>query len=175
MQLAELALEHESLFLTAMADFAKNDSETFTAVYMRKREWSIFEFRAFLKDCEKERLDWRPGPNKESLTRYLLIDEGEVCGNGLLRFPLNEKTEREGGNLYFDVPPAKRGEGYGAVILNRLLFEAVRAGLARALVTCNPENKAAVRAIELNRGELAGVAASMSGKHQVARYWIRFR
>lgn len=179
MRFEELDSTHEENFLAMLADFAQNDTAHYASFYQRSKPWDPAAFRSFLKDCQKARLDWRPGPGKTSESRYVLLnDQGELCGNGLMRFPLDESTEYEGGNLLFDVPPSKRGHGYGALVLNGLLFEAVRAGMARALVTCPSENRAAIRAIELNRGELESTVLSRRPEQKglrISRFWIRFR
>ncbi|MGE3682727.1 MAG: hypothetical protein AB7G93_13460 [Bdellovibrionales bacterium] len=63
-----------------------------------------------------------------------------------------------------------------AYTLNRMLFEAVRAGLARILITCFEEDQVTRRAIEVNRGELDDVISSLSEpSRNLCRYWIRFR
>jgi predicted acetyltransferase len=59
-----------------------------------------------------------------------------------------------------------------------MLFEAVRAGLRRALVTCPAEDPIARKVIEMNRGEWLDVVPSIdpsSAGVQMARYWINFR
>lgn len=171
MILHELNGEHSRVFLAMIEDYRNHDPETFERLYARVKPWTAFEFSAFVKECERDRMDWRPKAGKISRTRYVLLDEtGQtLLGNGVLRFPLNEEIEAGGGNLIFDVPPGQRGHNYGAVTLNRMLFESVRAGMARVLVTCGVNNTQARRAIEINRGELD---AEISG---IARYWIRLR
>ncbi len=166
--LVELGPEHEKAFLAMIADYAEKDPENLDTLY--GRDWSQLTFRNFVKASEKAKMDWRPKAGKTSVTRYVLVDsEGAICGNGVMRFPLNEKVEATGGNLIFDVPPSRRKEGFGALVLNRMLFEAVRAGMARVLLTCEKSNKGAVRSIELNRGEFE---SESKGR---ARYWISFR
>ena len=126
-------------------------------------------FQKFAKACAKERLDWRPGPKKTSLSRYLLFTpQGAVGALGLMRFPLDEKTEVDGGNLVVEVPLALRGRGYGSVCLSLLLFEAVRAGMRRVLATCSSDDGAACKVIERNRGVV------LDQKSGVRRYWINF-
>lgn len=161
MELQELATEHEDAFLRMTREYPDHP--------LYGRSWTSLSFRAYLKDCEKQRQDWRPKGGDPSVTRYVLVDGGEICGNGEMRFPLDEEIEASGGNLVFDVPPAKRRQGYGPLVLNRMLFEAVRAGLARVLVTCPAEQAEARKCIELNRGELEGIVGGR------ARYWIRLR
>ena len=65
---------------------------------------------------------------------------------------------------------------FEAHTLNRMLFEAVRAGLARVLVTAPAKDQKAIEAIEMNRGEFQDEVPSISQPGEtVRRYWIRFR
>ncbi len=178
MQLQEIAKEHESAFFKMIEDYRKNDASTFERIYARKGEWSEKEFAKFLKECEASRMDWRPKAGKTSVTRYVMIGaKDEICASGVLSFPLDETTEIDGGNLSVDVPPSLRRQGYGSYCLALLLFEAVRAGLRRALVTCPEDDKFARKMIEKNRGTLQDVVASTRKDRKgvkIARYWISF-
>ena len=163
-----LDLNHEAAFVANMRDYADNDAETFHAQYFGK--WTPAEFRKFVQVCEKKRFEWRPKASQISETRYVLVDDaGTICANGVMRFPLNEKLEASGGNLIFDVPPARRRQGFSALVLNRMLFEAVRAGLSRVLVTCPKASKYAQLAILKNRAETEGESGGM------LRFWIKLR
>ncbi len=165
----QLAVPHQDQFLLLIRDFAENDKGHFLKLFGDK-SWDSKAFQKFVKDCDKQRMDWRPKAGGVSMTHYVLRDHGVICGYGRMRFPLDEVTELHGGNLEFYVPPAKRGHGYGALTLNQMLFEAVRAGMARALVTCDLANIAAINCIEKNRGERVE-----DGDKATARFWIRFR
>ncbi len=166
MLLEELELKHQSSFLELIQDFAKGDRASFLSLF-GDQAWDEKAFQEFARDCEKERMDWRPKAGKTSVTHYVLSVHGQACGYGILRFPID--TDGDVGNLEFYVPPAKRRNGFGTHTLNQLLFEAVRAGLARALVVCRSSDTAAIRCIERNRGEKIDDRA---GKR---RFWIRFR
>lgn len=168
MQLQELSLGHEAAFLTMLADYESGDPALYAALY--KRKWDKKEFQAYVAECQKLRQDWRPKAGKTSITRYVLVGlDGRIYGNGSMRFPLDDKIEKTGGNLVVDIPPSLRGQGYGTITLNRMLFEAVRAGLARVLETCPVGDLASRKILEKNRGELE------SERDGLARYWIRFR
>src|SRR5581483_5579270 len=102
MSLVELGPQHQDAFLKMMAEFESADPVTYRAVFSRKRAWSSDEFAAFLDDCTKQRLDWRPKAGKVSITRYVLPDpeSGTLLAFGLMRFPLDHRTEKNGGNLF---------------------------------------------------------------------------
>lgn len=177
--LEELCAKHEAAFIRLASDFHRNDKAHFVQLFehpggppIENPDHDWFQF--FLRRCEHERLDWRPRPGMVSHTHYLLIfsgDNGEetAVGYGVMRFPLNDRVESTGGNLVFAVPPAFRRQGWGTLTLNRMLFEAVRAGMARALVTCAFDNGAARKCIEKNRGEW------IEQKENLEYFWIRFR
>ena len=155
MHFEELNASHAAVFLDFVADLKAHDPGTFKRWF--DREWSDFTFAQYARECERDRMDWRPKAGQISRTAHLLIDDGVVNGFGLLRFPLTPAIERDGGNLVFIVPPSRRGRGWGVQTLNRLLFVAARAGLARAWVSCAENDAAARRCIKQNRGESTGV------------------
>lgn len=164
-RLEALAAGHEEAFLAMIRDYDTHDAVTRARLY--PGEWTSSSFGKLVRLSEKERRDWRPSPTQVSITRYLLLDpQGQICGSGAMRFPLQEDGR---GNLEFDVPPSMRRQGFGALTLNRMLFEAVRAGLARVLVVAEESNLAACRAIEKNRAELESTEGGLR------RYWIRLR
>ena len=177
-RLEEIDESHEAAWLAMIEDYRKNDPKTFEAAFKRKVDWTSAEFRKFAKEAQKERLDWRPGANKTSISRYVLLDRaGRICATGLMRFPLDEKTEVDGGNLVCEVPPSFRGQEFGAVCLSHMLFEAVRAGLRRVLVTCPADQASARKMVERNRGVLQDVVESTQPYRngmKIARYWINF-
>ena len=175
MHLEELAPEHEALFV-AMTSETDPASAVFFA---QEKAWTPAVFQKFVKETQKLRLDWRPGPNKVSTTCYVMrANGGPICASGLMRFPLDEKAEIDGGNLVCYVPPSLRKRGYGSYCLSLMLFEAVRAGLSRVLVTCPASDKWARRMIEKNRGTLADIVESKNADRKgekISRYWINFR
>ena len=175
-KLEEIGLHHQSAFLNAMSDYEQNDPKMFKILYPQKDSWTTKAFAKYVAECQKQKQDWRPGPNKISTTTYVLLESQDViCGFGRMRFPLTDKTEKHGGNLEFDVPPSRRGQGYGALTLNRMLFEAVRAGLARVLLTCPTAQLAAIKCIEKNRGVFKDEIYGLEDLPPISRFWINFR
>ena len=123
-------------------------------------------------------MDWRPKAGQISTSRYVLVDDrNELLAIGLMRFPLNQMTETDGGNLSCYVPPALRNRGFGSYCLALLLFEAVRSGLRRALVTCQHSDPIAAKIIIKNRGQLSDTCSSADPRRPgelIDRYWISF-
>jgi predicted acetyltransferase len=179
MQIVELSAEHEDAFLQMIADFEKGDSNWLHYRYgQSKTNWDAARFRKYVKECAAQKFDWRPGPKKTSISRYVMSGpDGKILATGWMQFPLDETTEIDGGNLLCDVPPSLRKHGYGSVCLSLLLFEAVRAGLRRVLVTCLASDNGARRTIELNRGQFLDEVQSNHPAREgtkISRYWINF-
>jgi len=178
MKLEEFNLEHSTAFLAMMEDFLEHDPKTFERYFKRPVQWNPFEFKKYALECEEERMDWRPKAKAVSRTHYVVRENpNTIIGYGLLQFPLTSESENDGGNLFVAIPPKFRGQGNGGFCLSLLLFEAVRAGLRRAFVTCAAEDKAARRVIEKNRGEFLDEVKTTHqfGQNElVARYWIHF-
>ena len=174
MHLEEISIEHEQSFLAMIDDYRKHDPQTLATYY--PGDWNQLTFRKFVKECEKSRMDWRPKPGKVAVTHYVLRDpQGVISAGARMRFPLDDNTEYDGGNLEVDVPPSLRKQNNGSFALSLLLFEAVRAGLRRALCTCPASDQAARRIIEKNRGQLQDIVGSPTRNEDIARYWISFR
>ena len=179
LKLTEISFEHQDSFLEMIADYQSGDPATYEYLYGHLQKpstrWEAKQFQLFVKQCTLSRMDWRPKAKKTSVTHYILLDDDKICANGQMQFPLNEELEIDGGNLRFDVPPSMRGRGFATLVLNAMLFEAARAGLARALVTCEAELPAAIHAIERNRGEFADSVISPKTSRKIQRYWIKLR
>lgn len=179
LELEELNESHAPAFLAMIESYQSDDPDTYQKLYSRKSGWNEKEFAKFAKESHKAKLDWRPGANKISVTRYVMRGRfGEILANGVLKFPLDEMAEIDGGNLICDVPPKLRHQGHGSYCLALLLFEAVRAGLRRVLVTCPEDDTFARKMIEKNRGVLQDVIPSVDPTRKgtpIARYWISFQ
>jgi predicted acetyltransferase len=176
MEIEEISEKNAPAFLAMIEDYKENDPTTFSEFY--DRPWSAKEFAKFAKECAKQKQDWRPAAKKTSVTRYVMPGKfGEILANAVMRFPLDETLEIDGGNIHVDVSPKLRRHGYGSYCLALMLFEAVRAGLRRVLVTCREDDLGARKMIEKNRGVLEDVVASTREDRKgarIARYWIRF-
>ena len=91
------------------------------------------------------------------LERLFLIDnDGEIYANGLFRHRLSSRSLREGGHVGYEVPPRKRGRGYGKLFLQLALARAKEKGFGRVLITCNEENGRSRRILEA-----AGIPATV--------------
>lgn len=84
-------------------------------------------------------------------TTYWLYADGEPVGFGSVRHFLTDALRRVGGSIGYGIAPKHRGKGYGKEMLRRLLEEAGRIGMDRALLTIHRDN-AASKAVALANG-----------------------
>jgi predicted acetyltransferase len=81
--------------------------------------------------------------------RMLHAESGEELGHINLRAGSTVHVERYGGHIGFDVTPAHRGHHYAARSVRLLLPLGRRLGLDPLWLTCDPDNTASRRSIEL--------------------------
>lgn len=89
-----------------------------------------------------------------------------------LRHKLTKTLLKEGGHIGFDVPPSKRGNGYGTILLSLTLEKAKEKGINKVLLTCDKDNIASKRVIEKNGGILENIITSERTGKEVLRFWI---
>ena len=83
---------------------------------------------------------------------FWLIDKREFIGRASVRHSLNENLMRVGGHIGYEIRPARRGRGYGKLILLLALRKARDLGIDRALVTCDSTNLASRKIVEASGG-----------------------
>lgn len=105
---------------------------------------------------------------------FWLIDDDIYIGTTRIRHYLDEGLRRYGGNIGYEIRPAKRRQGYGTAILRLALVEAGKLGITRALVTCAHDNIGSRKIIEANGGVFEGEdeVRVMGETICERRYWI---
>ena len=111
-------------------------------------------------------------PGRVPYSTFWLTSGRHLIGRSSLRHRLTRELEDEGGHVGYDIRPSERRKGYGTAILTLTLAEARKAGLSRALLTCDTDNVASARIIEKNGGRLQGRAVSKRSGKLISRYWI---
>ena len=103
-----------------------------------------------------------------------LTDEGrEIVGVARVRHNIDPPfLAEEAGHIGYDVPPSRRGRGYGVASLRAALAEARRVGLTRVLLCCDADNPASWHTIEACGGVLEREFHSQFFERLVRRYWI---
>jgi predicted acetyltransferase len=101
--------------------------------------------------------------------------EEVVVGRVSIRYQLNDFLLRLGGHVGYVVAPSFRRKGYATEILRQTLPIARSAGLKRLLLTCDDDNIASRRVIEVNGGVLENVVWEEGLRLPKRRYWIDLR
>lgn len=105
-------------------------------------------------------------------TEYWILDEGHFVGHIRFRHCLNERLEKFGGHLGYQIARAFRKKGYGHFALKALLPIAKKKGLSRVLLTCDDTNAASIRLIEKCGGVLQDKVRVDGREIDTRRYWI---
>lgn len=104
-------------------------------------------------------------------TTFILIDENqEIYGSINLRYFLNEDLFKYNGHIGYGIKPDKRRQGYGKLMLSKVLEIAKEHHMNQVLITCNDENIASYKTIEACGGVLENKVYKTDG--YIRRYWI---
>ena len=98
--------------------------------------------------------------------------EEVVVGRVSIRFELNDYLFRFGGHVGYAVAPSFRHRGYATEILRQTLPIVRSVGLKRILLTCDDDNVASQRVIEVNGGVLENIVCEEGLRVPKRRYWI---
>jgi predicted acetyltransferase len=111
-------------------------------------------------------------PPGQVAATFLAADvAGRLVGRVSIRHELNDYLFQVGGHIGYGVRPAFRRRGYATAMLRQALVVTAGLGIARALVTCDDENRASVSVIERCGGVLENVVPVGDGPPK-RRYWI---
>lgn len=98
--------------------------------------------------------------------------EEVVVGRVSIRYQLNDYLFKFGGHVGYVVAPSFCRKGYATEILRQTLPIARSVGLKRILLTCDDDNVASQRVIEVNGGVLENVVWEEGLRVPKRRYWI---
>ena len=169
MTVVRLNQSHREAFLRMLADYDANDpspGKSYTP--------GGHNFVAYIQSLEDEENGIDLPENYVPCShRWLLDDAGDICG--IVRTRHNVDLPHlfdEVGHIGYDVPPAKRGNGYAILSLQAGLQSASEVGLAKVIVHCNDANPPSWRTIERCGGILERTFWSDYWNCNVRRYWI---
>jgi predicted acetyltransferase len=169
LKLVRPAAAYEAGFLEMLSAYRALGGEKYREEYNDP----AFDFESYIKRLEK--YSWG-----ENLPRYWvqtstfwLTDSVAVLGTARLRHGLNDRLQKNGGNIGFDIHPLRRGKGYGNEILRLMLLEAGKIGLTRVLLSCDRDNIASRKIIEKHGGVFDGENLINETGEIVLRFWIQ--
>lgn len=119
-------------------------------------------------------------PLRAPAYRFEMRVRGEKVGNVTLRIGADTYFERYAGQIGYGVELPHRGHHYAARACTLVFEIARRHGLSQLWITCNPENVASRRTIEMVGGELVEIVdvpphvdLYREGDRQKCRYRVR--
>jgi predicted acetyltransferase len=143
--------EYKESFLEAIEEYHAEGRYLYNEINILKSD-----FEGFVKILLQERgyphqpyQDW-VDPVPETVT--WMVKDGNYLGTVDIRHRLNWHLEKWGGNINFVIRPSMRGKGFGRKILLKAMPIANHLGVERALITVAPDNKPAIRIIEICGG-----------------------
>jgi predicted acetyltransferase len=158
---------YKDSYLQAMREFQQ---EGRYLNYNLKRMTDNFE--RFIEHIYVQEERDKTAPDRVPNADFWLIDDDEFIGRLSLRYKLNDYLLHIGGTIGYEIRPSKRCQGYGKEILRIGLQEAKKAGLRRALVTCNEDNIGSKKVIEHNGGQLENAVPMEGTAIKKLRYWV---
>lgn len=99
------------------------------------------------------------------------ISDNKLVGMLSLRHTLNEFLAHAGGHIGYSVRADERCKGYAKEMLRQALEVCRQMGISDVLITCNRENTASAKTIEVNGGILENEVESHGDI--MKRYWIK--
>ena len=134
------------------------------------------DFDGFVKALRAEKgyphqpyQDWvEPVPE----TVVWLVKDNEYIGTVDIRHRLNWHLEKWGGHVHFVIRPTMRGKGYGKKILQKAMPIINYFGIDRALITVDPEDEVAMRAVESCGGKFEEETPETDVFPARRRYWL---
>jgi len=169
LKLIEPTISLKQEFLTMVEEHLKFDANP--------EAWDFKEAGGDFEAYIKKLTDYSKGENlPEGLvpaSNYWLVGKNNlVIGSSGLRHRLTPNLRRYGGHIGYYIRPSQRQKGHGMRILSLALEKAKELGLKRVLVTCDDDNIASAKIIEVNGGVLGDKIMNEGHKAPTRRYWI---
>ncbi len=162
---------YKESFLAALDEFQQEDRYSFLDANKLNEDFDGFvkNLRTNKISLHKPYRDWVE-PVPESC--IWLVKDYEYIGTINIRHRLNWHLEKWGGHVSFVIRPSMRGKGFGKKILQRAIPAISYLGIERALLTLNPDNKAAIRIVEFCGGTFSHETPKTDKFPARKCYWI---
>jgi predicted acetyltransferase len=127
----------------------------------------------FLRECVDGEDPAKVNPGFVPMSVFWVMDEAnQLVGIVRMRHRLNEQLLQRGGHLGYYIRPSARGRGYAKRALGLGLQRLRELGVARVLVTVDPDNAASIRVILANGGLPDTPGRHPENGNPVNRYWF---
>lgn len=170
-RLVRPSVEYKDSYLAALDEFHKEGRYKYQDIHALRAD-----FEKFVKELNTERgyphqpyQDWvEPVPE----TVVWLVKDGEYIGTVDIRHRLNWHLEKWGGHVHFTIRPSMRGKGFGKKILQKAIPIINYIGIDKALITADPDDKAAIDVIETCGGKFEDELPETDKFPARKRYWL---
>ncbi len=179
MQLVEADARYHSSYVAALEEMEREGNGHFLSLVQpgdavfpglaydlaALRDAATFaDFCAYTRALEHEDT---PRPSDWVAGTYLwMIEKDEVVGKISFRHELTLHLREVGGHIGYGVRPSARRRGHATAAVAQILPRCAARGLDRVLITCDEDNAASRKVIEVSGGELEDV------RHGKLRFWV---
>ena len=166
--------DYKDSYLEALAEYHEEGR------YMYQNITSLsLDFDSFIKELRSEKgyphqpyQDWvEPVPE----TVVWLVKDEKYIGTVDIRHRLNWHLEKWGGHIHFNIRPSMRGMGFGTKMLKKAIPIINYIGIDKALITINPEDKAAITIVEGLGAEFEDETCATDKFPEMRLYWLDCR
>lgn len=164
-------VEYKASFLEALAEYHKEGRYLYNDIHSLNAD-----FEGFIKELRAEKgyphqpyQEW-VDPVPETVT--WLVKDDKYIGTVDIRHRLNWHLEKWGGHIHFVTRPTMRGMGFGKKMLLKAIPIANYLGIEKALITVDPDNIGAIRAIESCGAEFESETQETEQFPVRKRYWL---
>ncbi len=170
-KLVKPSIEHKESYLEALKEFQEEGRYTFLDIAEIKDDFQSFidKVNDGKKHLHKPYEDW---VEKVPETVLWLVKDGYFIGTFNIRHRMNWHLEKWGGHINFIIRPSMRGKGFAKKILQKGMPFASHLGIDKALITLDPENKAAIRVVEFCGGVFEDETSKSDKFPHRLRYWL---
>ncbi len=164
-------IELKESCIKALKEFHEEDRYTYiTQSYLEDNFEDFLEkINNGKKDLHRDYPDWVEYVPE---TVLWLVKEHEIIGALNIRHRLNWHLEKWGGHVHFIIRPSMRGKGFGKKLLQKAIPHIAYNGIDEALLTVDPENKAANRIVTFCGAKLEDTLPATDRFPERNRYWL---
>jgi len=162
---------YKESYLNALQEYHKEKRYLFLDIDKLSENFEQFieELNEGKRHLHKPYHDWvEPVPE----TILWMVKEDKYIGSFNIRHRLNWHLEKWGGHVNFIVRPSMRGKGFGKKMLQKGIPFVCYLGIDRALLTIDPDNKAAQRIVEFCGGTYQDQTPATEKFPARKRYWL---
>jgi len=170
-KLVRPAAAYKDSFLVALRAYQKEDRYTDINVASLSADFDSYieNIRAERGSPHQPYQEWvEPVPE----TILWFVKDDDYLGTVSIRHRLNWHLEKWGGHIHFIIRPTMRGKGFGKKMLLKTIPVASYLGIGRALLTIDPSNKPAIRAVEACGGVFQDELSQTEQFPARLRYWL---